>query len=788
MKKLFRTCTALLMAMCLVLGLGAGVAASAAETEDLTKQDLVDWAKDILDEITAADITKAEVAAKLEALVEEAKDILDRIEAVDVTKAGAVEALKELSAKMKAVLVRIQNVDLREVVPAEKIVLAVGAVVVVMDKIEAIDIESVDVAAVLKKLAAEAKDALEKIDDIEFREELTAAKLEKLVKKVNEMAIEKTAKLEKFLADKEVELDEITAEAEAAIADAKEKIEEAKDARDQLEEAYELRAEADAKLADAKAELADAKAELEQKKAEIGADASRIQEIIDAEAKLADAEAKLAEKEAELNEKKAELADAEAELIDVLEDMGVEVDEDDDLLEVLDHTIADAEQQVADAEAALDAAAPVADVAFEKLYAAVKAAKKASAKLEPYANKAIEESQPVLDAMFAVYDAMKILVGEGANAAALELQSALHEMVSATIDYVENVTGKRSERLDQIASKVKAELDQMYRDATQAELDCVELSKVVALGDKNVYGAAADMVGSMTQNFMGEGNYTYINRTVAGQTAAQLRANLSKYAADLEGATVITLAFGTNAFSKYAFDKVTNSGTCDWGKYIGEDNAAYIEECKAELYEKLEAKGVKNIDTVVLMAESYAFAYLQHLLSYYPLIRDIHAMNPDAHVVMVGMHNPLEGFATEVGGVEVPLGDFMRYLADISNIYSLSYAMLSENKLYVDAFEIEVGNEGAYYEHVPTQKGHAEIAQNIWDALGVHDHHWVEDEDAKTEVKEGDKTITTTWEECTICGARRSTTNVKTGDMIGVVLVTLAVSGLGISVLKRREN
>lgn len=719
MKKLFRTCTALLMAMCLVLGLGAGVAASAAETEDLTKQDLVDWAKDILDEITAADITKAEVAAKLEALVEEAKDILDRIEAVDVTKAGAVEALKELSAKMKAVLVRIQNVDLREVVPAEKIVLAVGAVVVVMDKIEAIDIESVDVAAVLKKLAAEAKDALEKIDDIEFREELTAAKLEKLVKKVNEMAIEKTAKLEKFLADKEVELDEITAEAEAEIADAKVKLEDAKQAREDLENADP-----------------DAKAEAEK----------------------------------------------------ILADMGVEITPQDDLLEVLDHKIAEAEMEIAEAEKTLETTVPKAHEAIDKLQVAVEVAKKASAKLEPYTNKAVEESQPVLDAMFAVYDAMKILVGEGANAAALELQSALYEMASATVDYVENVTGKRSERLDQIASKVKAELDQMYRDATQAELDCVELSKVVALGDKNVYGAAADMVGSMTQNFMGEGNYTYINRTVAGQTAAQLRANLSKYAADLEGATVITLAFGTNAFSKYAFDKVTNSGTCDWGKYIGEDNAAYIEECKAELYEKLEAKGIKNIDTVVLMAESYAFAYLQHLLSYYPLIRDIHAMNPDAHVVMVGMHNPLEGFATEVGGVEVPLGDFMRYLADISNIYSLSYAMLSENKLYVDAFEIEVGNEGAYYEHVPTQKGHAEIAQNIWDALGVHDHHWVEDEDAKTEVKEGDKTITTTWEECTICGARRSTTNVKTGDMIGVVLVTLAVSGLGISVLKRREN
>lgn len=785
MKKLFRSCTALLLALCLVLGLGT-VAASAAEVEDLSKQDLIDWAQDILDEITAVDITKAEVAAKLEALVEEAKDILARIEAVDVTKAGAVEALKELSAKMKAVLVRIQNVDLRDVVPAEKIVLAVGAVVVVMDKIEVIDIESVDAAAVLKKLAAEAKDALEKIDDIEFREELTAAKLEKLVKKVNELAIDKIAKLEKFLADKEVEMDEVIAEAEAAIADAKEKIEEAKDARDQLEEAYELRAEADAKLADAKAELADAKAELEQKKAEIGEDASRIQEIIDAEAKLADAEAKLAEKEAELNEKKAELADAEAELIDVLEDMGVEVDEDDDLLEVLDHTIADAEQQVADAEAALDTATPVADAAFEKLRVAIRIAKKASAKLEPYANKAIEESQPVLDAMFAVYDAMKILVGEGANAAALELQSALHEMASSTVDYVENVTGKRSERLDQYASKLKAELDQMYRDATQAELDCVELSKVVALGDKNAYGPAADMLGDKVAGFMGEGNYVYKNMTVAGQTAAELRANLNKYAPELKDATVITLSFSTNAFSKYAFDKVANAGKCNWGMYIGEDNAAYIEECKAELYEKLEAKGIKNVDTVVLMAESYAFAYMQHILSYYPLVRDIHDLNPDAYVVMVGMHNPLEGFATTVGGVELPLGDFIRYMADIANIYSLSYAMLSENKLFVDAFEIEVSDEGAYYEHVPTTDGYAEIAQNIWEALGVHDHKWVHVRDTEERI-DSTHIAVHSWFECEVCGAVREDTNVKTGDMIGVVLVTLAVSGLGITVLKRRE-
>lgn len=607
MKKLFRTCTALLMAMCLVLGLGAGVAASAAETEDLTKQDLVDWAKDVLAQMSA----------------------------------------------------------------------------------------------------------------VEVREELTAVNLEKLIREVVALTEEKVADLEAFLAEKEAEVDEVTGELEVEITGAKAKLKEAKQICADLENAHPGAKEAAVKF---------------------------------------------------------------------LKAMGKAVNPSDDVLEAMDHAIAEIEDVIAKAKETETVTIPHAKQAIDKLQAAIKAAKKAAKKLAPYAETAVEESQPVLDAMFAVYDAMKVLVGEGANAAALELQSALHEMASSTVDYVEAVTGKRSERLDAIASKAKAELDQMYRDATQAELDCVELSKVVALGDKNVYGTAADLVGSMTQNFMGEGNYTFVNATKPGQTAAELRANLSKYAADLEGATVITLSFGTNAFSKYAFDKVTNNSDCNWGMYIGEGNAAKIEAAKAELGAKLQARGVKNIAPVVRMAESYAFAYMQHILSYYPLVRDIHAMNPDAHVVMVGMHNPLEGFATEVGGVEIPLGDFMRYLADISNIYSLSYAMLSENKLYVDAFEIEVGNEGAYYEHVPTQKGHAEIAQNIWDALGVHDHNWVEDEDAKTSVKEGDKTITTTWEECTICGARRSTTNVKTGDMIGVVLVTLAVSGLGISVLKRREN
>lgn len=604
MKKLFRSCTALLLALCLVLGLGA-VAASAAETKDVSKQDIAEWVKEVLAELSA----------------------------------------------------------------------------------------------------------------VEVREDLTAENLEKLIREVVIKADEKAAELEAFLAEKEAEVDEITGELEIQITGAEEKLKEAKKICEELEANYP---------------------------------------------------------EAKATAKK------------FLSAMGKVVEPDEDVLEAIDNAITELEDIIAQAKETETVTIPHAQEIIDKLQAAIEVTRKAAKKLAPYGETAVEESQPVIDAMFAVYDAMKVLVGQGANAAALELQSALNQMASSLVNYVEAVTGKRSERLDALAAKTKAKLNEMYIDATQGDLDCVELNKVVALGDKNAYGPAADIVGGKVAGFMGEGNYTYKNMTVAGQTAIQLRTNLSKYAEELKDASVITLAFSVNSFSKYAVEKVVNEGVCDWGMYIGDGNAAKIEEAKADLYAKLEARGYAQVDALVRMAESYVFSYMQHILSYYPLIRDIHAMNPDAHIVMVGMHNPLEGHTAEIYGVELPLGDVFRYMADIANIYALSYAMLSENKLFVDAFEIDVNNEGAYYEHVPTEGGYAEIAENIWEALGVHDHQWVHVGDSEERIDAHTIKVHHKYE-CSVCGAVRYEDENKTGDLIGIVLVTLAVSGMGITVLKRRE-
>ena len=74
MKKLIRSCTALLIVLCLVLGLcSTGIQASAVESP-VSKESLVDWAKEIMDRVT--DVSKADVAAKLESLVAEAREIL----------------------------------------------------------------------------------------------------------------------------------------------------------------------------------------------------------------------------------------------------------------------------------------------------------------------------------------------------------------------------------------------------------------------------------------------------------------------------------------------------------------------------------------------------------------------------------------------------------------------------------------------------------------------------------------------------------------------------------------
>ena len=656
MKKLFRSCAALLMALCLILGVcGTGITAAAVEVPEVSKESLVEWAKEILARLQEIDLSKEEAVAELKALIAEAKDILHRIEAIEVSKENAREELKKLAAEAQSVVERIKALDPNSLVTVEELKALVILGVAAFEEVANVNVTEENAIATAKKLAKEAKAILDRIGDVNFREKLTAANLEEKIKEM----------------------------------------------------------------------------------------------VVKAEEAIADAEDFVARKEAELKEAEETLEELKAEL----EGAGVTVEE--------------------------------AKAALKKIKGYIATAKKAVAEVREIVEIDLDDAQPVLDKLFALYDATTKLVNEGCNAAARDLQTALYELAKVTAAYVRTTTGKSSEALEKKASQAKAELDAMYIAATQDSLQCIDLSNFVALGDADAYGPAADKLHAQIKEYLGKQPDVYKNLTVAGQTAAQLRADLSKYEADLAEATLITISFNTNAFTEFAFDKVTDFAmgknvTCDWAAYVGEANAAYVEELKAELYEELEQRGYDNVPALMVFAESYAFAYAQHIMSYYPLVRDIHGMNPEAHVVMVGMHNNLEGVVSTVGGVELPLGDFMRYLTDVSNIYSLSYAMLSENKIYVDAFGVEVNEDAdSFLDRTPTDAGYAEIADNIWNALGVQDHVW-----ELREITEEHE-----WHECAICGYDRYVEFEpdESGDMIGVVVALLAVTGLGITVLKKKE-
>lgn len=94
MKKLFRSCTALLLALCLVLGLGA-VAASAAETKDVSKQDIAEWVKEVLAELSAVEVREDLTADNLEKLIREivakADEKADELEAFLAEKEAEID-------------------------------------------------------------------------------------------------------------------------------------------------------------------------------------------------------------------------------------------------------------------------------------------------------------------------------------------------------------------------------------------------------------------------------------------------------------------------------------------------------------------------------------------------------------------------------------------------------------------------------------------------------------------------------------------------------------------------
>jgi lysophospholipase L1-like esterase len=346
------------------------------------------------------------------------------------------------------------------------------------------------------------------------------------------------------------------------------------------------------------------------------------------------------------------------------------------------------------------------------------------------------------------------------------LHDAVADEVLRVLGYGEIVAGEAIDVIENLVSYVEllqhipALLEEAVIHATNDHYLVSMNSHYVALGDANAYGTAADMLAAHLSAFLGA-EVSYENATVAGQSAAELLAMLPELKETLEKADLVTVGFGANTFTQFVVDQVSAAlmglevAELDWEAYLGEEGAAYVAEAMDALKAELAANGAGEImgmdlgDAVALAIESYAYAYMEFVINYVQVVDGIHAINPEAQVVLVGMHNPMAGVVLDVEGTEIALGDYLEYLIKVSNAYAFGYAFIVPETIYVNAptveTENEAGTQGALFflmdlmmngtnGYVPTETGHAYIEEQIWNALNVYKNGMLGDVDSDGDV------------------------------------------------------
>jgi len=221
----------------------------------------------------------------------------------------------------------------------------------------------------------------------------------------------------------------------------------------------------------------------------------------------------------------------------------------------------------------------------------------------------------------------------------------------------------------------------------------------------------------------------YVAKDIA---ADNMVAGIEANKADIAAADLITLGYGNAGIIDFVLDNLGED--YDWSEFVGAEYAAYVDEAIETVKAELAKNGIDGAvaDKVINAVEGYAYAYATLLCAYPEAVDAIKAINPDAQIIIVGMHNPLAGLVVEVEGVEVAVGDYVDYIIAASNAYYFGYALLTGNAIYVDAPDAEIGVEAGTYtldevlkilmgrtDLYPTDNGNKYIAEQILNAMNI---------------------------------------------------------------------
>ena len=345
-----------------------------------------------------------------------------------------------------------------------------------------------------------------------------------------------------------------------------------------------------------------------------------------------------------------------------------------------------------------------------------------------------ETAKPQVDAV--VTELTKLADGTTPEAEAIiksiisdvkEIGGLSEELAEEVTDVAETIVKEAEELGKVIADEVikavealKAAVEEAYANATSGEYVFTKDSYYVSIGDGiTTAGKKADNYGKLLADEIGYDSYgklenaglraedvryildeTYVPDAYGKENVKNVEELRALYTSEIEKADLITVGVGN--VTPFVFAQIQRVVTgkapyeMDWAKLVGEDHVQYIEMALNEVDKYLagaELGKVMSIDLTEVMsvaAESYAYAYAGFALNYAEMLNDIHEINPEAEVIVVGSYNPLSELAIEIEGEETVVGEYIDYLVELMDFQFLAYSMLTPNTTFVEVNETEV--------------------------------------------------------------------------------------------------
>ena len=163
-------------------------------------------------------------------------------------------------------------------------------------------------------------------------------------------------------------------------------------------------------------------------------------------------------------------------------------------------------------------------------------------------------------------------------------------------------------------------------------------------------------------------------------------------------------------------------------------------------------------DMIMLMVESYLYAAVNYAYNCAATVEAIHAINPDAEVIMLGKFNPFEGMVIDLDGEVINVSEIAGTVVTGLNIVELMAAVSMDKTTFVDISDVEtianadgkvtfdeivsVENLGFGTDaFMPSEAGSAYIAEQIYNALVLASCSHAYDNDCDAD--------------CNMCGAER---------------------------------